>query len=409
MKLSFLLPSRNRLQLLKHAIDSIQRQRIDDYEILVADNASEEDYAGYVKSLGDPRIQYSRSAESLPVTENWRRSLSMASGDYVLMLGDDDALVPWFHRSVRPLIERAEAPDVVYLAAFHYCYPGVMPGSPRGYLADVKNSRFLDGRTTPFELPREEAHAVANAAFEFRYLFGFNSQHFLFSAKFLRELDSLGGVFQSPYPDTFAAVASFLLARRIVVLPEPVIMIGISPKSFGYYYFNNRQAEGSEFLANERVSPEVRSSLANVVLPGDNNNTNWLVAVEVARRALGAAVKSEVDIGRYRMLQAVAFLRSHPPAGDVDAFVAKLDSRERAVFAALQALAAAAERQGPKSLLAFYRTLDSQLAQFWPARVRWLKIGPHASIRDAYDWLEREGSYAKLPEASRGLRRILGL
>ena len=415
MKYSFLIPSRNRLELLRHAVDSIQRQGIQNYEIVIADNASKQNYGAYVTSLADSRIVYSRAAEALPVTDNWSRALALASGDYVLMLGDDDALTPWFHRQVRMLVEKpADGPDIVYLAAFHYCYPQVMPGSPKGYLADVRNSRFLDGPSTPFQLPHDEAVAVANAAFGFRYLFGFNSQHFLFSAAFLRQIDNLGGIFQSPYPDTFAAVVSFLRARSIMVLPEPAVIIGISPKSFGYYYFNDRPAEGYQFLANENVSPEVRAALQGVILPGDRNNTNWLVAVELARRALGPANTPEVDMGRYRILQAVAFLRDIHLKGarrpqEADEFAQQLDSRERAVFSGLRAVVGAAAAGGRKHLNRAFESIDRELGQFWPAQVRMMGIKGHSSIADAYNWLEAKRAYANLPTASRGLKRVLGL
>jgi glycosyltransferase involved in cell wall biosynthesis len=415
MKFSFLIPSRNRLELLSHAVDSIRRQGIQDYEIVIADNASEQDYGAYVKSLADSRIIYSRAAQALPVTENWSRALALAGGDYVLMLGDDDALAPWFHRNVRELTEKsADGPDILYLAGFHYCYPHVMPGSPQGYLADVRNSRFLEGRSAPFQLARDEAIAVANAAFGFRYLFGFNSQHFLFNAEFLRRINGLGGIFQSPYPDTFAAVVSFLRARSITVLPEPAVIIGISPKSFGYYYFNDRPAEGYQFLANEDVSPEVFAALQGVILPGDRNNTNWLVAVEVARRALGSADAPEVDVGRYRILQAVAFLRDIFVKGarrpqEADEFAQQLDAQERAVFAGLRSALGAAAAGGRKSVNLAFAAIDRELGQFWPAQVRMMGIKRHSSIADAYDWLDEKGAYANLPTASRGLKRALGL
>jgi len=415
MKYSFLIPSRNRLELLKHAVDSIRRQGIQNCEIVIADNASEQDYGAYAKSLADSRIVYSRSAQALSVTDNWSRALALASGDYVMMLGDDDALAPWFHRQVRELVEEpADKPDIVYLAGFHYCYPQVMPGLPRGYLADVRNSRFLADRSAPFRLPREEAVAVANAAFGFRYWFGFNSQHFLFNAEFLRRISSLGGIFQSPYPDTFAAVVSLLRARSITVLPEPAVIIGISRESFGYFYFNDRPAEGYQFLANENVSPEVRAALEAVILPGDRNNTNWLVAVEVARRALGPANTPEVDIARYRILQSVAFLRDIYLKGtrrpqDADDLTQLLDPRERAVFAGLRAAVGAAAAAGRENVNRAFQAIDRELGQFWPAQVRMLGIRRHSSISDAYNWLEAKKAYANLPLASRGLRRILGL
>lgn len=392
MKYSFLLPSKNRLDLLRHAVDSIRRQGIPDYEIVIADNASGEDYAAYVKSLGDPRVVYTRAAHPVPVTDNWNRALELARGDYVLMLGDDDALAPAFLDSVTAALRQHPAPDVVYLAAYHYCYPHVLPGHDAGYLADVRNSRFLADRSAPFELPREEARAVAQAAFGFRYLFAFNSQHFLFRAGFLRELAALGGVFQSPYPDTFAATVSFLKARSVVVLPQPVVLIGISPKSFGYYYFNDRPAQGYEFLDNAALSAQARAALEGALLPGDPNNTNWLIAVEAARRALAPEFPLAVDIARYRQLQCAAFLRAvfakgTRSAAEIPAFTARLDPVERGAFDTLRARIEAATARGTAEQARAFAAIDRELGQFWPAQVRMIDIGRHASIRDAVDWL----------------------
>jgi len=412
MKYSFLIPSKNRLDLLKHAIESIRCQGFEDYEIVVADNASEQDYGSYLRSLGDRRIVYRRVDKPVPVTENWNNALTEASGDYVLMLGDDDALAPDFRVKVAPLVEAGS--DVVYLAAYHYCYPGVIPGSPDGYLADVRNCRFLAGKSKPFQLPREEAVEVAEAAFGFRYLFGFNSQHFLFRAGFLRDMAALGGIFQSPYPDTFAATVSFLKAKSVAVVPEPVVLIGISPKSFGYYYFNDRSAEGYEFLANETVSADVRDALREVVLPGDGNNTNWLVAVEVARRALAPDFKLTVDVGRYRILQSVAFLREIylkkvRAVEEIDAFAAALHAPERAVFAGFRAAIDAAAVGRKPDMARLFAAFDRELGQFWPAQVRMIGIGRHSSIADALRWLERNPSAAQAAGRHRSWRRLVGL
>jgi glycosyltransferase involved in cell wall biosynthesis len=409
MKFSFLIPSKNRLALLRHAVDSVLRERCANYEIVIADNASHEDYPGYVQSLGDAPVVYRRSPEPLSVTANWRAALDSASGDYILMLGDDDALAPGFVGRALAAVEDP-APDIVYLAAFHYCYPGVLPGHETGYLAEVLNSRFLPGKSRPFVLALDEARAVAEAAFSFRYLFAFNSQHFLFRAEFLRELEGLGGPFQSPYPDTFAATVSFLTARRIVVVPEPSVVIGISPKSFGYYYFNDRATEGYEFLDNADVSREVRDALVGSVLPGDQNNTNWLVAVEVSRRALAAIAPLRVDVKRYRQLQMAAFLRSvyvkrARSVSEVPEFAAKLDASERADF---DNLAASLGRVSNRRAAEIMKAVDRALGQFWPAAVRMLDIGEHSNISDALQWLGE--AKRPLPErySRHPLWRILG-
>jgi glycosyltransferase involved in cell wall biosynthesis len=394
-KFSFLIPSKNRLELLKFAVDSILRQNYRDFEIIISDNASKQDYAAFVNEIGDERIIYRRASKPVSVTENWNRALEMASGDYILMLGDDDALVPWFLPRVSELISTTPQPDIIYFASYHYCYPNVMPDTRKGYLADVRNSVFFKDREGPFLLPLEQAQSVAKAACDFRYLFGFNSQHFLFRAGFLKDICAAGGIFQSPYPDTFAAIVSFLKAQSVLVIPDPMVIIGISPKSFGYFYFNDRQSEGYEFLGNTEVPTEVRDSLKDVLLPGDGNNTNWLIAVEVARRALAPDFALAVNYERYRVLQMVAFLRGVylkdvRQRSEIEPFMSILTQSERAVFSALRAAVEAAELGGRNFIIRVFESVDRQLEQFWPAHVTMIDIGDHSNISDAIIWLARE-------------------
>lgn len=401
MKISFLIPSKNRLELLKLAVDSVRRQVGADFEIIIADNASSEDYRGFVAQLNDARIVYERAEQPLSVTENWNRALRLATGDYILMLGDDDALTSGYLARMLRLIQEYQQPDIVFTASYHYCYPKVIPGVPAGYLADVRNSVFFKGRTKPFLLPLEEARRAARAVGDFRYLFGFNSQHFLFRAGFLRSLSTKFGInpgiesiFQSPYPDTFAATVSFFYAQSVVVVPTPMVIIGISPKSFGYYYFNDLQNEGYKFLENEEVEAEARDSVKKYFLPGDQNNTHWLVAVETARRALPEEIGLTVNIERYRRLQMLAFLRGvHQkkvrPKEEIEPFAASLTAAERNEFDTMQAEIEKTTLAGPDQLGQLFSSWDQKLEQFCPADINMLPIGSHANVGDALRWLAR--------------------
>lgn len=105
MKFSLLIPTRNRLNLLKYAVASVLSQSYNDWEIIISDNASTEDIKGYVSSLNEPRIKYSRSEEFLSITENWNRCIDLCTGDYVIMIGDDDILLKNHFQIMRNLIE----------------------------------------------------------------------------------------------------------------------------------------------------------------------------------------------------------------------------------------------------------------------------------------------------------------
>ena len=59
---SVLLPTRNRLEFLRYAIETVLRQDDPDWEIVVSDNDSGEDIAGHLDGLADERIRYVRTA-----------------------------------------------------------------------------------------------------------------------------------------------------------------------------------------------------------------------------------------------------------------------------------------------------------------------------------------------------------
>jgi glycosyltransferase involved in cell wall biosynthesis len=168
MKISVLLPTRNRLQLLSYAVESVRRQADENWEVVISDNASEEDIAGYVESLDDERVRYLRTSHSLSVTENWNNALTAADGDYVIMLGDDDALLPGYFTAIRRLVADFSRPDVIYHSALLYAYPSVMPDAPDGYLKPYGYAPFFRGAREPFPLDGARARALVREAMNFR-------------------------------------------------------------------------------------------------------------------------------------------------------------------------------------------------------------------------------------------------
>lgn len=300
MKFSVLLPTKNRLDLLQYAITSVIRQDYDNWEIIVSDNCSEQDVAGYVCALNDSRIKYYKTTSAIPVTDNWNEALEKSTGDYVIMLGDDDCLMPGYFQTASKLISKYGSPECIYTKAFQYAYPGVMPGFPEGLL-QLSYASFFQGEE-PFWLSNTVAQEQARASMDFRLTFNFNMQHLLVSRELINSLSSYGRFFQSPYPDYYASNAIFLKAKRILVYPNPIVTIGISPKSFGFYYFNNREDSGTLFLKNI-PDAEVANRIKKIILPGSNMNTSWLLAMETINRNFGNEIALQVNYRRYRYWQ----------------------------------------------------------------------------------------------------------
>src|SRR5215469_6399880 len=137
---SVLLPSRNRLELLRLALNSVAIQDFSNLEVIISDNASDQKYLDFWSDCHQLDIRYLRSEEPISVTENWNRAIEAARGEYIIMLGDDDALTPGLLVRLSDLIQRFRRPDVLYLGAYYYAYPGVFASKPEGYFCSVKNS-----------------------------------------------------------------------------------------------------------------------------------------------------------------------------------------------------------------------------------------------------------------------------
>jgi len=300
MKISVLLPTRNRLDLLTKAVESVRRQDYHDWEIVVSDNASTADVAGYVSGLNDPRVRLLRSERTLSVTDNWNRALDASTGDYVLMLGDDDAVLKGYMRTLVDLVKHFDQPEAVYTEAVQYAYPDVIPWHPEPFV-QIGYCQFMSS-DRPFRLDALMAKACVEASLRFQITFGFNMQHFLVSRNVLTRLRRDGAFYHSSFPDYYAANALMLEAKSIVVYPDPVAVIGISPKSFGYFYFNDKEREGGEMLRNQ-IAPELLAKLERWIVPGEEMNTNYLAAMETLVKHFGASHRLHVEYESYRFIQ----------------------------------------------------------------------------------------------------------
>lgn len=391
-KISFLIPSKNRLKLLDYAIKSILIQPNSNYEIIVVDNCSSENYEDYINNLNEKKIKYVRQKKPVSVTENWQKALSLASGEYILMLGDDDALSPEFFNLINPLL-KDESPDLIYLSAFHYCYPGVMPGIDAGYFARVRCELFK-GRTKPFNLDLDYAKELADSVINFTHRFNFNAQHFLLRKDFIRQFDNIGSLYQSPYPDFFAAIIIFYYAKSILVLPQESVIIGISPKSFGAYYFSNRHKDGYKFLQNEDIDPSVKEFVLKNEFPGDMNNTNWLISAEMARHHLPKNYSGIVNIDRYKAIQIISLLRNkfwHQSTGQYELkdIKNKLTESESILFSFLQMALQNICNRDKNLIIPMLENIEQEISQYPKGFYQMLDIGLHHNIGDVLKWLSK--------------------
>jgi glycosyltransferase involved in cell wall biosynthesis len=91
IRVSIMLCTFNRADLLPFAINSVLAQTFVDWELLVLDDASTDNTATVVRPyLNDKRIRYIEHAKNLGIAKNRNFGLKEAKGEYVAVLDSDD-------------------------------------------------------------------------------------------------------------------------------------------------------------------------------------------------------------------------------------------------------------------------------------------------------------------------------
>jgi glycosyltransferase involved in cell wall biosynthesis len=273
MKFSVLLPTRNGGRFLRDCIASVLDQPYDDMELVVSDNANTDQTATVVASFsGDPRLRSIRLEEPVSVTENWRIALEASKGDYVLMIGDDDCLLPGYFTRLAGVIARFNEPECVVYNGYSYVFPDSIDGNLSSYYADphfIFDHEFREGL-----ISRDTRLGVVRDMFRFRVRYPLNMQLTLVSRRAAKRIR--GGMFQPPFPDHYAINSLLLQAESLVYYPEKLVVIGVSPKSFGHFAYGGDQAAGMNYLGSA-------SGFAGR-LPGNELINSMHVWLEMLRR-----------------------------------------------------------------------------------------------------------------------------
>ncbi|HWO40417.1 MAG TPA: glycosyltransferase [Candidatus Eisenbacteria bacterium] len=171
------IPTYNRAAtFLPLALKSALAQTYDRIEVLVADNASTDTTEQLVRGWSDPRLTYHRHARNVGPEENYNYCLNHASGDYFLLLHDDDLI------------------DVDFVAA---CIEAAHYASTAALVRT--GIRIIDEHGRVLRHARNEVRDDGSLADFFRAWFSGKTRWYLANTLFnTRRLKQTGG-FHSPY------------------------------------------------------------------------------------------------------------------------------------------------------------------------------------------------------------------
>jgi glycosyltransferase involved in cell wall biosynthesis len=220
---SIVIPTFNRSELFPYAVRSILQQSFENYEIIVSDNFSGDDTPQVAKQFTDARFKYVQTPRHFTIADAWEFARSRASGKFIMMLSDDDALVHGALERFAHESTRYDA-DFLFSSAAEYrdaSYPG----------AD-RNS--VDCPSFSGSSRVVHADEFIRPLFAFRLKFNMHPSAFIFPKKIADHVkECTGRFFWTNGVEYSAWPITAVFAKRIVFIDLPLIILGRTGKSWG--------------------------------------------------------------------------------------------------------------------------------------------------------------------------------
>ena len=135
--ISICIPTYNRAESLANCLNSIAiaaKKHVGRFEVCVSDNGSDDDTSNIIKKAAQSlEMNYHRNEKNLGIPRNFIQVVSMAKGEFVWLIGDDDLLLPDTFDRLLPLLADNKGIDFFYLNSFHL------------------DKSYVDSQTYPFD------------------------------------------------------------------------------------------------------------------------------------------------------------------------------------------------------------------------------------------------------------------
>jgi glycosyltransferase involved in cell wall biosynthesis len=226
-KITVIIPTRERGEVLKAALRTVCAQDYDGLDILVSDNCSTDCTQEVVRAANDPRVRYINTGQRLSMSHNWEFALAHVPVDdrYVMIIGDDDGIIPGALNDLAELIRETRA-KAIQPSFVTFIWPNegnqfmgrLLVPMRRGH--QVRDSRtwlkrVITGRNYYSQLPM---------------LYG-GGVHHISLIDNIRRIN--GRFFNSNQPDVFSTIALSSVSQSYVYSRVPFAIAGHSRHSNG--------------------------------------------------------------------------------------------------------------------------------------------------------------------------------
>jgi glycosyltransferase involved in cell wall biosynthesis len=269
--ITIIIPTRNRLEYLKHSIKTVLSQSYKNFNLIVVNNECSDGTYEYLNTLNDERLRVINSNKYLCMTDNFLLGLNSIDQDgWFGVIGDDDGLLPDALKCLNKLINQHDV-EVIQCAKDYYRWDDIDGSKIKGgsiiingffnvqpsYRDSFKNiKKCLYGEMDPLDFPRFYTGGFASTSLLSKLLN--RDKHFI----------------RSSIPDIYSSLVIGLNTERYLWYPTPLVMSGTSSKSNGTATFNkvnNPQKVNTTSNGFGAIPIHSKISMDKFFFPNDNS------------------------------------------------------------------------------------------------------------------------------------------
>ncbi len=230
-KLSIIIPTKNRQEYCEKVIEQILSLNLCGVQLVIQDNSDDGSILkGKIDALSHADVLYNYHAGELSFVDNFSEAVSLASGEYLCMIGDDDGVLP----TIMPVLDMAikGGYDAVIpgLNAV-YSWPMENPffkGAEKGYLC----LSYIKNKQQNVDCKKGLKGLLATGGQRYQELDIPRIYHGLVKRSCVEKIkEKTGHYFGGLTPDIYVAAALCFTCEKVCRLSYPVTVSGICPRS----------------------------------------------------------------------------------------------------------------------------------------------------------------------------------
>lgn len=225
--LSVAIATKNREKYCIEALKSLLNFNNQQLEITVADNSDSTFVKDFIEEIKSPFIKYQYDPGPVSSIENFNRAVGLATGEYVMLIGDDDSILPKAFE-IAAWARDNKVDSVCSKENLIYYWPNVLEKYPDGVMIVPKST----GKISKIDIRKNLEKLVGNGL-QLYLLFPLpKTYHGIVRRELMEEIKRRTGHYYGGLsPDLYSSIAVSCVADNHYVIDEPLSIAGVCATS----------------------------------------------------------------------------------------------------------------------------------------------------------------------------------